>query len=655
MTVRGALTVLAAATLLVAPGCGQKKPTPRPRAEAQVAAPPRETPSILRGTIGAECRLAGAEPILITGYGVVVGLNGTGSGDAPPPIRAWLERQLALKGVGRGSGPLGEVTPRAVLDDKNTSIVLVQARMSPGAPKDATFDVLVTALPGSGTTSLEGGRLMTTDLRPGLFVPGGPETRVVATARGAVFINPFADPAKADEQAINRTTGRILKGAIVTEPFDLLLTLDSPSHSRARAIVNAINDAFPRSAEDRLDTARGRNDESIALTIPARFKERPDEFIQLLIHTRIDRSFPNEWAARYVRAMRDEPALAESISWCLQALGPSVAPQIRALYDFPEPKPRLAALRAGARLGDALVTQHLKDIAMRGEPGLRLLAIEKLADMPPNPRLNVALRELVDADDLTVRIAAYEALAARRDPWIVLSKEVGVERTLYTPANAKGEFRLDVVRSNKPMIYISQQGEPRVVIFGESLQVKRPSLVYAWDDRLMVVGDDPEGPLRVRYQGWRNTSLPVQSEADANLAKLVEFFAHKPTPESPSPGLAMTYSEVVGALYELTERAGSIQADFVAEQDRLQAELIAMVETELGEDRPELAGDGIEDGSGDADPTVRTIADERPDTAGPPPSTPPAPPASAAPEQPRPAQRRGFVVPIAPREPQKPN
>ena len=46
----------------------------------------------------------------------------------------------------------------------------------------------------------------------------------------------------------------------ITEPFDMLLTLDSPSHARARAIQNAINDAFPRGVGDRQDTAKGRND-----------------------------------------------------------------------------------------------------------------------------------------------------------------------------------------------------------------------------------------------------------------------------------------------------------------------------------------------------------------------------------------------------------
>jgi hypothetical protein len=632
-------SLLATAGALLLVGCSSNKAKPAPRASAAVIAPPRDTPSILRGTIGAECSLSGADPVMVSGYGIVVDLNGTGSGDAPPTIRAWLERDLALKGVGRGGGQLGSVGPRQVIEDRNTAVVFVQAMVSPGAPRNATFDVLITSLPGSATTSLEGGRLMSTELRPGLFVPGDREARVVAEANGAVFINPFADPAKSGEQSINRTTARVLDGGVLTEPFDMLLTLDSPSHARARAIQNAINDAFPRGTGDREETAKGRNDEAIAITIPSRFNDNPGEFVRLLLSSRIDRAFPNEWATRYINAMREEPALADDLSWCLQALGPSIVPQLRLLYDYSEPKPRLSALRAGAELGDALVTPHLREIAEGADAIQRVQAIRLLADMPPNPQLNLVLRELVDADDITVRISAYEALAARSDPSVVVSRPMGVERTLYTRPGDPGEFRLDVVRSNKPMIYISQQGEPRVVVFGESLSVERPTLVYAWDDRLLVVGDETERPLRVRYQDWRAGTTAVQSEADANVAKLIEFFAHKPTPESPAPGLAMTYSEVVGALYELTDRSRAIPADFVAEQDRLQAELLALVQTEIGTDRPELAGEGAEITDDMAEP-VETIADESGE--------------AEETESDTPAKRPSrFVVPIAPKTPPK--
>ncbi|MGP1309287.1 MAG: HEAT repeat domain-containing protein, partial [Phycisphaerales bacterium] len=434
----------------------------------------------------------------------------------------------------------------------------------------------------------------------------------------------------------NRTTARILHGGTLTEPFEMILTLDAPSHARARAIQNAINDAFPRGPLDRVEVAKGRNDEAIAITIPDRYREDAGKFVRLLLSTRIDRAFPNEWAARYIRAMREEPALADDLSWCLQALGPTVIPQLRDLYDYAEPKPRLSALRAGAELGDALDTPHLTEIAKGQDSIQRLQAIRLLANMPPNPRLNQALRELVDADDIAVRIAAYEALAARADPSLVVSRSVGIERTLYTRPDDPGEFRLDVIRSNKPMIYISQQGEPRIVVFGESLTVDRPTLVYAWDDRLMLVGDDEDEPLRVRYQDWRLGSTAVQSEADPNVGKLIEFFAHKPTPEAPAPGLAMSYSEVVGALYALTQQTDAIPADFVAEQDKLQAELLALVQTEIGSERPELAGEGAEVPETAAIDALTGDAPSR------------AEPASGP-------GRSPFVVPIAPKEPVKKN
>jgi hypothetical protein len=104
----------------------------------------------------------------------------------------------------------------------------------------------------------------------------------------------------------------------------------------------------------------------------------------------------------------------------------------------------------------------------------------------------------------------------------------------------------------------------------------------------------------------------------------------------------MTYSEVVGALYALTEQTGAIPADFIAEQDKLQAELLALVQTEIGSERPELAGEGAEIEE-DAAAPVETLADS-------PAATP------AVPGQTEPAQRRSrFVVPIPPKEPIKKN
>lgn len=597
----------------LAAGCSSRRPTGAPTATAT----PRDFPSILRGTIGSEVTLRGAEPVLVSGYGIVVGLNGTGSNDPPEAIRSWMEREMSLRGVGQGIRGMGNVSPREMIDDPNTAIVFVQAAIAPGAPQGATFDVLVTALPGTSTTSLEGGTLWTTDLALGIADPTGPATQLIAQARGPVFINPFVDPARQNEDAIVRTAGRILNGGVVTSPLEMLLVLDTPSHARARAITGAINSRFPRGAMDRNDPAKGRDDESIALSVPARFRNDAQEFMQLLLHTRIDQRFPEEWALRYTRALTEEVALATELGWCLQALGPQAIPYLRELYAYPEMLPRLTALRAGARLGDGLVVPPLLDIARTGAPALRVDAIELLADLPSDPQINLALRELLDDDQLDVRIAAYEALADRRDP-------------LVRRRDIEGKFVLDTVPIGRSMIYISQQREPRIAVIGNGLEVERPTLLYAWGDRLIVASDSPEDDVRVMYTDHRSGDI-TQARAAADLVKFVEFLAHTQTPEAPAPGLALSYSETVGALYELAARQNAINAEFVAEQDRLQAELLAAAQTRLAVDRPELEGQ---------EPAVATDL---------PALIPPDP--GDAPNALAPQRKRTYVVPLTPPAP----
>ncbi len=604
-------------------GCGGGE-KPRPRAEARPLVV-RDTPSALRGTIGAECSIVGTDPVIVSGYGLVVGLAGTGSGDAPPAVRAWMEREMTLRGVGQATYGMSEVTPRAMLDDPNNCIVLVMAAISPTGPQGTRFDVAVTTLPGSAATSLEGGRLWTTDLRIGLPQPGGATARLLGHASGDLIINAFADPAKSDERVINRTEGRILNGGVLTNPLEMIISLDNPSHTRARAIANAINTRFTQSSGDREPTAKGRNDEAVSIVVPMRYRDDVEEFVELLKYTLIDQRFPDERAAGFVRTMREEPFLASEMSWCLQALGPVSIPQARTLYDTADRVPRLAALRAGSRLKDPLATPHLVEIAKSGAPSQRLNAIELLGDMDPDPQINVALRGLLNDEEATIRVAAYESLARRGDATL--------DRT-----RIGGKFVLDVVASDKPMVYVSQQGAPRIAVFGKDLEIPRPSMVSAWSDRLLLASDSPSEPLRAMYTDYK-TGQTTRTNVDHKVPGLIRTLAHKSTPESPAPGFGMTYSEVVGALYELTERQRAIPASFLAEQDRLRAEIFAQAKTSITTPRPELAGETVAEAEArEAYLRAKTAAEAMPwvDPAG-------AKPVTEA--------RPAYVVPIPPKTP----
>lgn len=600
---------------LAAVGCAPKAQQ-RATAEARPLVV-RDVPDILRGIVGSETTLRGGDPQIVSGIGIVVGLNGTGSSDVPDAVRIWLEREMTLRGVGQGTLGMGSVSPNDLINDPNTAVVEVYASISPGAPAGSRFDVLVRALQGTSTTSLEGGKLWTTELRPGRPDVSGLSARSMAEAGGPIYINPFVDPASTDVSGIDRRTGRILHGGVMTEPLELMLVLDNPSHLRARAITSAINTKFPRGPMDRAETAKGRDEESVILSIPSAWSERPQEFIQLLRHTRIDNTFPEVWASRYVQALKDQPSLAMALGWCLQATGPQAIPELRKMYDYAEPIPRLTALRAGARLGDPLTADPLKDLAKSGPMSMRADAMALLAELPSDPTVNSALRELLNADEITSRIAAYEALVERRDP--------SVQRKAI-----EGKFNLDVVASTIPMIYVAQSGEPRVAIFGPELRIERPLLVFAWSDRLILTADSPTDPVRIMYKNYRTNEV-IRSSVDDRVPKFVEYLGRTDTPEAPGAGIGLSYSEVVGALYELSERQRAIPAAFIGEQDRLQAELLAAAESAIGSPRPELSEGAVPVPTEEPTPAV---VEKKPEET----------PKTQAPKPDRPS----YVVPIAP-------
>lgn len=602
-------------------GCGgSDKPPPRATRVTPVV---RDLPPVLRGLIGSEATFAGVEPTLVTGYGLVVGLNGTGGKMLPSEsIAAHMEREMALKGIGRGATlpgtPLSHAdgsgkTPREVLSDPSVAVVVVYARIPPGSPEGGKFDVFVQAL---NADSLEGGTLWTTEMQIGPSEPfGGYQRTRIAEAKGPVFVNPFADPAL-DAGTGMLNVGRVLNGGTVTQPLEIAISLDNPSHLRARSIAAAINTRFPQSPRDRSPTARGMNDSTVALRVPAEFTENPSDFLQMVQHLPIDFRVPREqYALRFVRAIEEQPGLAGELTWALKALGPDALPEVRKLYDSTELTLRRAGLNVGAFFGDPRAIAPLTRMAESGPSLQRSEAIVLLAEVEGGPATDRFLRGLIDDADPLVRVAAYETLAERaeRDQQqrmlaqqydlasstgrTLSDAEVQLASQLWLPGNSlQGierrvvgkNFLIDRVPAGDPLVYVTQQGEPRVALFGEA-KVRRPVFATAWSDRLMVASDGPEDPVRVYYRDYQTDRVTVR-QVPADLGEFVQFLAHKPTPEDPRPGLGLSYSEVVGALHALW-KADGITGEFTTQQDRLLASLLEATRGMQVEERPERPGE----------------------------------------------------------------
>ncbi len=609
------LVGLALASLALSSACARNsKPTPRARAVAPAVS--RNVPGSLRGTIGAESTVRGVASQLVSGIGFVVGLNGTGGLPMPEEYAATMEREMGLGGIGRANDYEGTAfqgkSPRQLLSDPNTAVVIVQAAIPPGARAGTSFDVYVRSVNAS---SLEGGRLYTTKLRPGAPSAFGADTTlIIGDAKGPIFINPFADPGSTTD-GVTRDVGRILDGGVVSEDILIELVLDNPSHERARRITRAINSRFPERTGDNGPIARGKNDSLIRVRVPRRFEDRPAEFLELVKHLQIDRTYPELYARRYAQTMNTQPYLANDMGWCLEALGEQAKPFVRDLYEHPEAAPRLAALRAGVGLGDARAAPYLQQVALSGPDSLRAEAIALLARLDAGPRVDETLKGLLASRELTIRIAAYEALvgravqAQRRRLMRMVEGETGPGAFRLTRTNldamarmnlpkgtiqgvsrelVAGKFFLDRVPGGEPMIYVTQQGEPRIVLFGGDIKLTKPSLITAWENRLMLSADSETEPIRMYYRDQRTGRVIIQ-EAEEELDKLIEMMARDQSPDDPRTGLGLTYSETVGALYNIYNDGGYAGA-FSTERDRLLADLIRTSKTQEITVRPATPG-----------------------------------------------------------------
>jgi len=178
---------------------------------------------------------------LLVGYGLVVGLSGTGDTlDNSPMTRQTLQATLER---------LGTNTRDAKLNTKNVASVMVTAKLPPFAAQGSPIDVTVSAL--GDAKSLLGGSLVGTSL----YAADG---EVYAEAQGTVQTGAVSATG-ASGSSITRgvpTAGRIASGAVIERETgfqlasmkDMRLTLKNPDFTTSRRIADVINARFPGTA-----------------------------------------------------------------------------------------------------------------------------------------------------------------------------------------------------------------------------------------------------------------------------------------------------------------------------------------------------------------------------------------------------------------------
>jgi len=199
----------------------------------------------------------------LIGYGLVVGLNGTGDKRQTFFSAQSLANMLDRLGV--------QINPQAMLV-RNMAAVLVTANLPPFAQPGVRIDLTAAAI--GDASNLQGGILLATPLR-------GLDGQVYAVAQGAVVTGGFVAGGGGNAKGLNHpTAGRVPSGAIVERaapsqaPVETLrLQLRQADFTTASRITSAINQRFHEPA------ALAESSGAIAITPPPAWAGKMVEFI----------------------------------------------------------------------------------------------------------------------------------------------------------------------------------------------------------------------------------------------------------------------------------------------------------------------------------------------------------------------------------------
>jgi len=520
-------TVLITAVLLAvcfAVGCGE-------RAGGKGFA----SPAKLGATIGSLVRVITPEPSPVEGYGLVAGLKGTGSSECPPQIRKYLGLYI-LKQL-----PAGRVLDvDKFIDSSDTAAVLVEGIMPAISSKNQYFDVRVTALPSTQTTSLDGGRLFMTELKEvGRF---GVNTRILADAEGPVFIDKISDP------QINKKTGNVLAGGKVLDEYKVVLLLKKSNFEMANYIRNLINGRFG------LGTAKAVMANRIELIVPAKYKEQKQRFISIVgaMYLTHEAEINSERITIFVKRLSGfEDKYSSEVA--LETIGNQCLGELGVLLDSPEEPVRFHAARCMLNLGSDAGLVGLRQIAQKKDSAYRIEALESIsAAARRNDAVSIS-RKLLRDDDFQIRLAAYEQLRKLDD--VAIAQEF-VGRSFYLER---------VTQTEQKVIFVSRSGQPRFVLFGAPIYCDRSIYVQSENGDIVINAPSGQDYVNIMRKHPKRPRVVAQLKSSFEIGDIIRALCDEPAKEDGKGrgGLGISYADAAVLLKQMCDK-GAVRAEFRA-------------------------------------------------------------------------------------------
>jgi len=181
----------------------------------------------------------------LLGYGIVVGLNGTGDGKV----------DFTLKSMSNMLEKMGIRTDPILIKVKNVAAVMVTSELPPFARPGSKVNITISSM--GDAKSLQGGILLITPLK-------GANGNTYAVAQGPIDLGGFAVSGGGDSAQKNHpTVGTIPQGALVERaiPFDLFqsnkirIVLRTPDFTTMTRVVAALNRRIGKPAAVAIDSA----------------------------------------------------------------------------------------------------------------------------------------------------------------------------------------------------------------------------------------------------------------------------------------------------------------------------------------------------------------------------------------------------------------
>lgn len=305
--------------------------------------------------------ISGVRNNQLIGYGIVVGLDGTGDQTSQAPFTTQsLTNMLANLGVTIPSGTSMQL--------KNVAAVMVTMQMPPFAQPGQQFDVTVSSL--ANAKSLKGGTLLLTPLK-------GADGQIYAIAQGNMIVGGAAAQGGSTRVTINHlSAGRIPAGATIERPVQSMiggpesiqLELAEADFGTAQRVVEAINNNLGQPAALALDGRR----------IQVRAPQAPDERVAFLGRIENIEVRPIAGAAKVIVNSRTGSIVmnqAVTLQECAIAHG-NLTVTVNTETQVSQPNPLSQGQTVVAQTGKADITQDQASL-MRFKPGVTLTEVVK--------------------------------------------------------------------------------------------------------------------------------------------------------------------------------------------------------------------------------------------------------------------------------------